>query len=80
MLSAVLGFAAFMVYLVFFTDFAQVSTVIGGTNVPIYVLAFVCVIVGSVFDALAWKTTLDTLKVKTTFRRIFSLSWVGPLR
>jgi uncharacterized protein (TIRG00374 family) len=76
-LSAVLGFAAFILYLVFFTNFTEVSTVIAGINVPIYVLAFACVIVGSAFDALAWKSTLDGLSVKTTFGRIFSLSWVG---
>ena len=76
-LSAVLGFVAFMCYLLFFTDFAQVATVIGTISVPIYALAFGCVIVASAFDALAWKSTLDTLKVETTFRRIFSLSWVG---
>jgi uncharacterized protein (TIRG00374 family) len=31
----------------------------------------------SAFDALAWKSTLDSMSVKTTFRRIFSLTWVG---
>jgi len=76
-LSAALGFAFFMLYLLFFTNFAEVGKVIGSTNVAIYVLAFVCVVVASAFDALAWKSTLDGLSVKTTFRRIFSLSWVG---
>jgi len=76
-LSAVLGFLAFIFYLLFLTDFTEVRKVIGGTNLVIYVLAFVCVIVASAFDALAWKSTLDSLSVKTTFRRIFSLSWVG---
>ncbi|MFB3887913.1 MAG: lysylphosphatidylglycerol synthase transmembrane domain-containing protein [Candidatus Bathyarchaeia archaeon] len=75
--TAMLGFLAFMLYLVFFTDFAQVGTVIGGINPAIYVLAFLCVVVGSAFDALAWKATLDSLAVGTTFRRVFSLSWVG---
>jgi uncharacterized protein (TIRG00374 family) len=76
-LSAVLGFVVFMLYLFFFTDFMQVGTIIGGINVPIYALAFLCVIAASVFDAMAWKATLDNLSVGTTFGRIFSLSWVG---
>ncbi len=76
-LSAVLGFVAFLSYLFFFTDFTQVEMVVGGINVPIYVLAFMCVLIASGFDALAWKSTLDTLSVKSTFRRVFSLSWVG---
>ncbi len=76
-LSAVLGFLVFVLYLFFFTDFKQVGSIIGRVNVSIYLLAFLFVMGASVFDALAWKTTLDTLKVKTSFRRIFSLSWVG---
>ena len=76
-LSAVLGFIAFILYLFFFTDFTEVSIVVEGTNVPIYVLAFLCIVVASGFDALAWKSTLNSLSVPTTFRRIFSLSWVG---
>jgi uncharacterized protein (TIRG00374 family) len=76
-LSAVLGFVAFIIYLLFFTDFTQVGEVIGRTNVAIYILPFLCVIAVSTCDALAWKSVLDSLSVKTTFRRIFSLSWVG---
>jgi len=76
-LSAVLGFAAFMAYLIFFTDYTQVGSVVEGTNPAVYVLAFLCVIIASAFDALAWKSTLDSLSVKTTFKRIFNLSWVG---
>ena len=72
-----LGFAAFIIYLLFFTDFPQVGEVIGGTNIAIYSLPFLCVIAASIVDALAWKSVLDSLLVKTTFRRVFSLSWVG---
>ena len=76
-LSAVLGFVVFILYLFFFTDFTEVSTVVAGINVPIYILAFFSVIAASAFDALAWKSTLSSLSVPTTFRRVFSLSWVG---
>jgi glycosyltransferase 2 family protein len=79
-LSAVLGllgFIAFIYYLLFFMDFTQIEDVIVGTNVSIYFLSFLCVIAASIVDALAWKSVLDSLSVKTTFRRIFSLSWVG---
>jgi uncharacterized protein (TIRG00374 family) len=76
-LLALLGFVAFMVYLFFFTDFTDVQAMIVRTNIGVYVLAFVSVVMASVFDALAWKATLDGLSVKTRFRRIFSLSWVG---
>jgi uncharacterized protein (TIRG00374 family) len=79
-LSAVLGllgFIGFICYLLFFMDLSNIGEVIAGTNLAIYFLSFLCVIAASIVDALAWKSVLNTLLVKTTFRRIFSLSWVG---
>jgi uncharacterized protein (TIRG00374 family) len=76
-LLAALSFVIFILYFLFFTDLREVAEVIGGVNVPIYLLAFVCVIGGAVFNALTWKATLDSVSVKTTFRRVFNLSWVG---
>jgi uncharacterized protein (TIRG00374 family) len=76
-LSAVLGFAFFMLYLYFFTDFTSVVGVIGKTNVLVYALAFLCILGSAVFDTLTWKAILDSLSVETTFSRVFNLSWVG---
>ncbi len=76
-ISSVLGFVAFMAYLFLFTNFTDVESIISGTNIAIYFFAFVCVIASSTFDALAWKATIDSLSIKTNFRRVFSLSWVG---
>ena len=76
-LLAALSFVVFILYFLFFTDLGQVAEVIEGVNIPIYLLAFVCVIGGAVFNALTWKATLDSVSVKTTFRRVFNLSWVG---
>jgi uncharacterized protein (TIRG00374 family) len=76
-LLAGLGFLVFILYFLFFTDLRQVAIVIEGVSVPIYLLSFVCVICDALFNALAWKATLDAVEVKTTFRRIFNLGWVG---
>ena len=76
-LVAVIGFAAFLVYLFLFTDFTQVSVVIGGTILPIYVLAFVAVIASVIFDALSWGAILKTLEVEVGFWRVFELTWIG---
>ena len=76
-LLAALSFIIFILYFIFFTDLGQVAVVIEGINIPIYLLAFVCVIGGAIFNALTWKSTLDSVSVKTTFRRVFNLSWVG---
>ncbi len=76
-LLAALSLVVFILYFIFFTDLGQVAVVIEGVNVPIYLLAFVSVIGGSVFNALTWKACLDSVSVKTTFRRVYNLSWVG---
>src|SRR4030065_2571868 len=76
-LLAILGFTVFVVYLLFFTDLVEVAVIISGVDVPIYFLVFVCILCVVVFNALAWKATLDNVSVKTTFKRVFSLVWVG---
>ncbi len=76
-LLAGLGFVVFILYFLFFTNLREVAVVIAGVSVPIYLLSFVCVILDALFNALAWKATLDVVGVKTTFRRVFNLSWVG---
>lgn len=74
---ALIGFLAFLYYLFFFTDFAQVEVIIGGTNVPVYLLAFAAEIATVVFDALAWRAILIYLGAGVGFRRMFELTWVG---
>ena len=76
-LLAIIGFTIFLVYLFFFTDIAQVTVIISGVSVPIYSLVFVFVIGQAAFNSLAWKATLDNVSVKTTFKRVFYLGWVG---
>ena len=51
--------------------------IISGVSVPIYFLVFLCFIGEAVFNSLAWKATLDNVSVKTTFKRVFYLGWVG---
>ncbi|MGZ4850298.1 MAG: flippase-like domain-containing protein [Candidatus Bathyarchaeia archaeon] len=76
-LLAISGFSVFIIYLFLFTDIAQVAIVIGQVNIPIYLIAFLCIIAEMVFNALEWKATLDNVAVKTTLKRIWNLSWVG---
>src|SRR5208283_4451310 len=59
------------------TDIAQVARVIVQVNLPIYLIAFFCIIVAAAFNALNWKSILDNVGVKTTLRRVWDLSWVG---
>jgi uncharacterized protein (TIRG00374 family) len=76
-LLAIVGFVIFVVYLFFFTDLTKVGLIISGVNVPVYALVFLLVIGEAAFNSLAWKATLDNVSVKTTFKRVFYLGWVG---
>lgn len=75
--TASIGFVAFLVNLFMFTDVAQVGLVIAGTNLSVYTLAFLAVVVGSFFDTLAWKNLLSYLGERVGFWRLFELTWTG---
>ena len=76
-ISAVVGFIIFLLYLVLCTEIGSVADVIGTTNILLYSLAFLSILAGVTFNALAWQQLLKNLSIGTTFRRIFNLSWVG---
>jgi uncharacterized protein (TIRG00374 family) len=76
-LSAFLGFAAFLLYLYFFTDILGVASIIGRTNLFFYSLVFLCVLASVAFNALSWQCLLESLKLKANYRLVFKLSWVG---
>jgi uncharacterized protein (TIRG00374 family) len=76
-ISAVLGFLMLLLYLYFFGNLGQIASTIEKTSAPIYILAFICVLGGAVFNSLTWQGILGKLSIQTTFRRVFTLSWVG---
>ena len=75
--SFLIGFFAFVLYILFFSNLRSIADVIGKTSITVYTLAFICVLGGVIFDALTWHQILGRLSVKTSFRRVFTLSWVG---
>jgi uncharacterized protein (TIRG00374 family) len=75
--SSLLGFGALILYMYFFGNLNLIASAIAKTNIAIYILTFVCVLGSAVFNSLAWKEILKKLSVTTTFRRVFTLSWVG---
>ena len=75
--TSVIGFSAFALYLFFFSNLGSIVNVMGKTSLSIYMLTFICVFCGVIFDAITWHQILCRLQVKTKFRRVFALSWVG---
>ena len=67
----------FLLYLYFFTDIGGVASIVGGTNLFFYSLAFLCVLASVAFNTLAWHRLLINLSIKVKYRTAFNLSWVG---
>jgi glycosyltransferase 2 family protein len=76
-IAAICSFVVFALYFFSYGDLGQIIGVIGKVSVPLYILAFVCVLGSATFNALTWHQILGKLSIKTRFRRIFALSWVG---
>jgi len=71
------GLAAFILYIAFFVDPAQVVQTLSQTNLAIYASAFVAYLLYTVFSSLVWHGLLDKLRVKITRRKAFLYTWVG---
>ncbi len=71
------GLIAFLIYLVFFVDIAQVAKTLSETNLTIFAAAFITYIMFTLCSALVWHSLLASLSVKITRRKAFRLTWVG---
>ena len=75
------GLVAFIVYLLFFGDFAEFLRIMGSLDLEkytlFYSLAIFMVVLAVFFDSLIWHALLDGLRVKIKFRRIMLYNWVG---
>jgi uncharacterized protein (TIRG00374 family) len=76
-IATILSFVVLGVYLYLFSNIGEIVNVVKKTNLSIYTLAFLCVVASIIFNTLTWHKILDKLSIKTTFRRVFTLSWVG---
>jgi len=73
----VAGLIAFLFYLVFYVDIAQVAKTLSQTNLVIYSFAFFSYILFTLCSALVWHSLLGSLAVKITRRKAFLFTWVG---
>ena len=77
----ILGLIAFILYLLFFGDFAgflRVLSTLDLTNYSFfYSLAILCVVMAVFFDSLIWHSLLDALKINIKLRRIMLYNWIG---
>jgi uncharacterized protein (TIRG00374 family) len=77
LVSAVIGYAALIVYLIFFVGIFDLFAVLGKIDVAVYALALTAVMLSIFFHTVVWYKLLQYLSIKVSFRKTFSLYWVG---
>jgi uncharacterized membrane protein YbhN (UPF0104 family) len=76
LISAIVGYAALILYLIYFVGLFDLFTTIGKVNLGVYALALSSVVLSIVFHTLVWYRLLKFLSIKLSFRRSFALYWV----
>jgi uncharacterized protein (TIRG00374 family) len=77
LVSALLGYGALVLYLLYFVGIDELALVIGKTNLVIYALAIACLMISLTFHTLVWYQLLRSLSIRLSFRRTYVLYWVG---
>jgi uncharacterized protein (TIRG00374 family) len=73
-----LGLLAFFLYLYFFgVDIPTIITTVQQIDLPIYFLAMIAVISGTLLFALSWRSLLEFLSVKLSVTNAFVYVWIG---
>ncbi len=77
LVSALLGYGALVLYLLYFVGIDELALVIGKANLVIYALAIACLMISLTFHTLVWYQLLRSLSIRLSFRRTYVLYWVG---
>ncbi len=76
-ISAAIGYASLIIYLLYFVGFFELIDTIQKVNVGTYLLAITSVIVSITLHALVWFKLLHYVGIKLSFRRTNVLYWLG---
>jgi uncharacterized protein (TIRG00374 family) len=77
LLVLILGLVAFILYIYFFVNPAQVVSILSKTNLTIYAGAFIAYLLYTICSSLVWQRLLNNLLVKISKRKAFLYTWVG---
>ncbi len=76
-ISAIIGYASLILYLLYFVGFFELVDAIGKVNLGVYLLAVSSVIISITLHAFVWFKLLHYVNIKLSFRRTNVLYWVG---
>jgi uncharacterized protein (TIRG00374 family) len=71
------GLAVLAIYIYYFIGTINIADAIKHTNYLLYTLAFVAFLASALFYALAWRSLLFNLDIKTKIREALLFSWAG---
>ncbi len=77
LVSALLGYVALILYLLYFVGINTLAAVIGKASLGIYTLAIASLIISLLFHTLVWYQLLRSLSIKLSLWRTYVLYWVG---
>jgi uncharacterized protein (TIRG00374 family) len=77
LVSALLSYAALILFILYSVGLNELASVIGQMNFGIYGLAIASLILSLTFHTMVWFQLLNSLSLKLGFRRTYSLYWVG---
>ncbi len=73
----ILGLVAFVLYLYFYVNPAEVLFILSKTNMAIYTTSFVSYTLFALFSSFVWRSLLKDLAVVITVQKAFLFTWVG---
>ena len=73
----ILGLVAFILYIYFYINPAQVIGILSKTNLAVYAGAFVAYTLFALFSSLVWQRLLSSLSVKISIQKALLFTWVG---
>ena len=73
----VVGLIAFIIYIYFYINPAEVYNILSKTNPEFYVLAFVSYFLFAFFSSLVWHRLLINLSIEVSKRKILLFTWAG---
>jgi uncharacterized protein (TIRG00374 family) len=77
LVSTLIGYAALVIYLLYFVGIGSLIEVIQEASLSLYALAILSLLVSILFHTLVWFQLLRSLAIKLSFKRAYVLYWVG---
>ena len=76
-LILIAGLIAFLLYIYFYINPAEVYDILSKTNFEYYVFAFVSYFLFAFFSSLVWHRLLSNLSIKVSKRKVLLFTWTG---